>query len=888
MRSSSLYWSLLFVSGSAAFAPEDELAEPIPLGYIIEYERGSLAKRQEEIAGIQGIDVERTFESDIFSGVAVSTDEYNIDTLGTFPGVVNVWLNEYISLPPVEEHGRADGGSLNYTTHISTGVSKLHEAGIFGKGVKVGVIDTGILYDHRALGEGYGPGFKVANGYDFVGDGDWPLTPIAPDDDPTDTRGHGTHVAGIIAGKTDFWQGVAPEATLYAYKVFSTQPSTSTAVLIDSFIRAYEDGCDIITASIGGANGWSTNAWAEVASRLVELGVFVSISAGNSGANGPFYGSSGSSGKNVIAVASIETELFPLSPFGATFTTDGDSNTVRIGYLPSTSYFPPSVKDWPIKPVSLNTAATADGCTALPSDVSFEGSIALVRRGGCTFAEKQAILEARGAKYVLVYTNESPLTTPATESTKSLLAMIAADSGEAIIEAIAAGGSVKADFSLNPEEIVAVPHVTAGKPSIFTSWAGTWDLQMKPDVAAPGGQIFSAWSDGGYNVISGTSMACPYIAGVAALWISVHGGRDKLGVGFAKELGQRIVSSGKAVPWSDGTATNFGYSAPVAQVGNGLVDAWKVLQYDTRLEFERFALNDTRYFKRYHDVSVFNDGDEEVSYTWSVEHGAGVEAIGWLPNDKGAGRRIKKFAQLRPQTLEAKVSLPNSFKLKPGQSRKITVNFDNPDKITPAWNVSGLPVYGGKVSLSGSNGERLSVPFYGVGADLRAQLNPLTETGYPTSVSGPANVSITSDSSYSFDLSLAKQDYPRIYNKLLWGSRQIRWDIFEAGWREREWKYPPVAGENKYVGPVAGWYGNADAIFNPARDNADATVTFPLVNSVRNVDDRDAFAWLGKLGNGTNIAKGKYEMRFAVLKPFGRPEAADNWEVYRTPQIEVV
>jgi subtilisin family serine protease len=71
---------------------------------------------------------------------------------------------------------------------------------------------------------------------------DWPLTPIAPDDDPTDTRGHGTHVAGIIAGKTDFWQGVAPEATLYAYKVFSTQPSTSTAVLIDSFIRAYEDG----------------------------------------------------------------------------------------------------------------------------------------------------------------------------------------------------------------------------------------------------------------------------------------------------------------------------------------------------------------------------------------------------------------------------------------------------------------------------------------------------------------------------------------------------------------------------------------------------------------------------------------------------------------------
>lgn len=115
--------------------------------------QGSLAKRQEEVASIQGIDIVTTFESDVFSGVAVETEEFNIDTLGTFPGVVNVWLNEDIALPPFEEHGSQDGGSMNYTTHISTGVSKLHEMGIYGKGVKVGVIDTGILYDHRAVSD---------------------------------------------------------------------------------------------------------------------------------------------------------------------------------------------------------------------------------------------------------------------------------------------------------------------------------------------------------------------------------------------------------------------------------------------------------------------------------------------------------------------------------------------------------------------------------------------------------------------------------------------------------------------------------------------------------------------------------------------------------------
>jgi subtilisin family serine protease len=50
---------------------------------------------------------------------------------------------------------------------------------------------------------------------------DWPTTPKAPDADPKDFQGHGTHVAGIVAGKSEWYRGVAPEATLLAYKVFS-------------------------------------------------------------------------------------------------------------------------------------------------------------------------------------------------------------------------------------------------------------------------------------------------------------------------------------------------------------------------------------------------------------------------------------------------------------------------------------------------------------------------------------------------------------------------------------------------------------------------------------------------------------------------------------------
>lgn len=150
---------------------------------------------------------------------------------------------------------------------------------------------------------------------------------------------------------------------------------------------------------------------------------------------------------------------------------------------------------------------------------------------------------------------------------------------------------------------------------------------------------------------------------------------------------------------------------------------------------------------------------------------------------------------------------------------------------------------------------------------------------------------ITSDSSYSFDLSVGAQDFPKIYNRLAWGSREVRWDIYEAGWTERRWQYPPVVGENGYVGSATS-YSSASSVpvFNPAIHNPDSTYSFPLYNVARNAENtnqQSVFYWFGKLANGTQIAEGRYVFRFAVLKPFGRPEAADNWQVYRTPEITV-
>jgi subtilisin family serine protease len=96
--------------------------------------------------------VVKTFDSKVFHGASIETDSYTEDDLIQLPEVVRVWTNEEVHLlPTFDEKAVTLADAPNYTTHNATGVSKLHAQGIFGKGVKVGVVDTGIWYDHKAV-----------------------------------------------------------------------------------------------------------------------------------------------------------------------------------------------------------------------------------------------------------------------------------------------------------------------------------------------------------------------------------------------------------------------------------------------------------------------------------------------------------------------------------------------------------------------------------------------------------------------------------------------------------------------------------------------------------------------------------------------------------------
>lgn len=170
-----------------------------------------------------------------------------------------------------------------------------------------------------------------------------------------------------------------------------------------------------------------------------------------------------------------------------------------------------------------------------------------------------------------------------------------------------------------------------------------------------------------------SSTLSPFARTTSFLWLMPE---VLIGKGFAKMLHQRIIASGTSLPWSDGTTTDYGFAAPVAQVGNGLINAFKVVNYTTSLSFESiFALNDTAHFRGAHDLTITNNGATAVTYRVSHESAAGVEILGWFPfvAPWGGEKRLRRFTELTPTSLPVELAaVPPEVTLGAGESTTLT------------------------------------------------------------------------------------------------------------------------------------------------------------------------------------------------------------------------
>jgi subtilisin family serine protease len=200
-------------------------------------------------------------------------------------------------------------------------------------------------------------------------------------------------------------------------------------------------------------------------------------------------------------------------------------------------------------------------------------------------------------------------------------------------------------------------------PVYFTTWGPTNELLLKPDITAPGYMIMSTVLNQSYEELSGTSMSAPYIAGIAALFVGQYGGRAFNGAGFAKMLRDRIASSGTTLPFVNNRLMRK-YKASPFQVGTGLVDAWKVLNYDTQLEYEPFSLMDTELFRPRWSFNITNTDGIAHEYTFKLEPQAGFNIY-----DPEYG--VALLYAIEPKNIVPPVRLPHRVLIEPGETREL-------------------------------------------------------------------------------------------------------------------------------------------------------------------------------------------------------------------------
>ncbi|XDG01408.1 hypothetical protein ABKA04_001023 [Annulohypoxylon sp. FPYF3050] len=839
----------LLASAASIFSAEAKLkgeTKNIAGSYIIEFEDS-----QDSVEFFNHISTKAktrmNLDYQLFKGVSIQFDdlktaEEEAAKLSSLASVKQVWPNRVYTLPKDEVvwTGRSGGkdyiknvkrqlGNDTFTPHVMTQVDKLRANGITGKGVKIGIIDSGVDYTHPALGGCFGSeDCLFTYGTDIVGDdynGD--NTPV-PDADPYDgCGGHGTHVSGIIAAQANElgFTGVAPDVKLGMFRVFGCTGGASNDVLIDAYMQAFEAGSNIITASIGGSSGWSEDPWSVAVSRIVEAGVPCTVSAGNDGAAGLFYASTASNGKKVTSIASIDNEVTPLLLTQSNFTIDsGDSEVFGYALGEPAEWANVSLPLWT---PSFDITDAAQACDALAEDTpDLSGYIVLIRRGTCTFIEKATNAAQYGAKYVLYYNNVQPgAIGPAVTGVDGVVGtgMVTAAQGESWVKALEANSTIElnmldpltAPVSLSYEQ----NDVTGGFASSFTTWNPTFELDIKPQLASPGGNILSTFPIplGTYAILSGTSMACPLVAATFALISNVRGTLDPA------TIENLLSATANPQLLNDGEAT-YPVLAPVSQLGGGIIQAYDAAYATTLLSKSSLAFNDTDHFVDTLNFTIKNLGTEEVTY----ELGSVGAATGYTFSDS---IYPDPFPGLELSDEYATVALSDPKVTVPaGEEVVISVTV-----TPPALDAARLPVYSGYITLNGTNGDSLSLPYNGAVGSLHSAR--VLDVGYLSISSDQELNPVTGNASFVIPQGNTTTDnatYPVAVALLAFGSPLV----------------------NIQVVPV---------------DAAPGATASHIFGSPLNYASRDPYVieWDGKLADGTLASAGQYKFRFEALHIFG-------------------
>ncbi len=293
MSSAKIHSSLREVLSLAKATAKETGPEPIPV--IVRYR----ALREQPLAAMTAANIQprRTFE--LVPCIATEATPEMIERLAESPAVERIWYDM-----PV--HALLDVS----TPHI--GANKVWAKGDEGAGVRVAILDTGCDLNHPDLKD------HIRASTDYSGKGT-----------AQDGNGHGSHVAGIIAGSGAAshgkYRGVAPKADLYIAKVLDDRGSGRMSNVMAGLDWAVSQKAQVVNLSLGSdGNCDGTDALSEACDAAVGKGVVVVVAAGNSGPMSRTVGAPGCAREVITIGASTDDDEV------ASFSSRGPTSDGRV------------------------------------------------------------------------------------------------------------------------------------------------------------------------------------------------------------------------------------------------------------------------------------------------------------------------------------------------------------------------------------------------------------------------------------------------------------------------------------------------------------------------------------------------------------------------------
>jgi subtilisin family serine protease len=743
-----------------------------------------LKKEQAAVAESAGVVPDTTYQVTL-NGFAANLSGDEVTALRGSKDVLGVFADEIKhpdAVPSTEFLGL--GSSATGKGGIWDAVGGLAEA---GKGVVVGVVDTGIAPENpsfagaklgnKAGAEPYLAGndvvFAKADGTQFrstrVGGENWSPTAYSTKlvgahyfskgakasgfkfksdfTSPRDNDGHGSHTASTAAGNfgvpttvegVDFGpiSGVAPAAKVAMYKACYSGPDplvTSDDIcagsdLLAAIDQAVADGVDVINYSIGGGSATTVLQPEDISFfNAAAAGVFVAVSAGNSGP-GASTADHASPWYTTVAASTIPTyEGTVTLPNG--FEAVGASVSVPFGQTVTA-------------PVVYSGDVAAAGAAQTEANLCFlgtldpakvAGKIVVCDRGSNARVEKsQAVAEAGGKGMILVNVTPASLDNDfhsvptihiADTFRTSLLEYVRKTAGAT---ASLVSGNITEDETPTPQ--------VAGFSSRGPMLADGNDV-MKPDVAAPGVAILAAehnaqGSAPTFGFKSGTSMASPHVAGLGALYLGEHP------MASPGEIKSALMTSAYDTVKGDGSVN----TDPFAQ-GAGHVDPTKYLApgllYNNGVEDWAAYLEGVK-LAEFDKIEPIDGSDLNLA---SI-------SIGALSGPQTVTREV---TSTQAGTFTASASVPGMTTVvtpatleftAPGQTKSFTVSFTKGDAPVEKWTTGFLTWTGG------ANAVRSPIAIFPVTADAPASVEG-------SGAAGSVKVGITPGLTGSLPLNLA-------------------------------------------------------------------------------------------------------------------------------------